>query len=63
MAEDNELRAALWNGGLYVIRDVMKGGKFSRCEYAAIVRDGELVWRPCIEGVQFADIEPLGVEY
>lgn len=62
MAEYSELRATLWEGGLYVIRDVFEDGKFVRCEYAQTIHDDKLVWLPCIEGVEFADIEPLGVE-
>lgn len=63
MAEDNELRASLWNGGLYVIRDVFEDGKFVRCEYACMpdisMSDHTIAWKPCAEGVLFKDIEPL----
>jgi hypothetical protein len=62
MVEDSTLRAALWDGGLYVIRDVFNDNKFVRCEYATTINDGELLWQPCIEGVLYADIEPVGIE-
>ena len=52
-------RSQEWNGGIYVIRDVWReDGKHERCEYA--VMDGDqMAWKPCIEGVLYADIEPL----
>jgi hypothetical protein len=59
-------RTSEWNGGVYVVRDVWSDGgheyrmglKLDRCEYA--VMDGDQkVWKPCIEGVMWADIEPL----
>ena len=63
MAEE---RTAIWNGGLYVIRDVWsdgghvyrKGLSLLRCEYA-VMKDGEKVWKPCLEGEEYANIEPL----
>lgn len=52
-------RAELYGKHVYVIRDVMAdNGKLDRCEY--LTRAGDrAVWRPCVEGVQFADIQPL----
>ncbi len=72
MAEDSELRAYQQEGRIYVIRDVFEvvedgKRKHLRCEYATMphisMSDHSIVWRPCIEGVLFADIEPLGGEY
>ena len=62
----NSTRSQEWNGGVYVIRDVWSDGghvyrrglKLDRCEYA-VMEDGAEVWKPCIEGVMYADIEPL----
>ena len=67
MAEYSELRAYQQEERIYVIRDVFEGGKLARCEYASMpylsMSDHAIVWKPCIEGVSFADIEPLGGEY
>lgn len=51
----------VWEGGIYAIRDVITPeGKFAGfCEYAARLMDGALMWKPCAEGVDFKDIEPL----
>ncbi len=55
-------------GKTYVIRDIWSNGsdiyqkddRLVRCEYA--VKDGSaVVWKPCAEGVMFADIEPYEV--
>ncbi|MBQ0707852.1 hypothetical protein [Ochrobactrum sp. AP1BH01-1] len=44
--------------GIYLIRDVQdEAGRFAGCEYAVKSDDGT-VWKPCAEGVLFADIEP-----
>jgi len=60
MTANHDWRAYSHEGALYLIRDVLTDdGEFAgHCEYA--VRDGdEIAWRFCIEGVDFADIEPL----
>lgn len=54
-------------GNVYVIRDVWAQDvgqpeckkSLERCEYATLV-DGVIKWTLCIEGVLFADIQPLG---
>ncbi len=52
-------------GKTYAVRDVWSNGshiyqngdRLVRCEYA--VKDGgSAIWKPCAEGVMFADIEP-----
>ena len=60
-------RRTEWNGGLYIIRDVWEmtpgpegfKGRLERCEYAVKNDEGHTIWKPCIEGVLFADIEPF----
>lgn len=58
-------RKAEWNGGIYVIRDILRRGpapngvSFLRCEYATKDANGETVWKPCAEGVEFSTIEPF----
>jgi hypothetical protein len=53
------------DGNLYVIRDVWKSRSWRqrlglvRCEYAVRNPNGSKKWKPCIEGVEFAAIEPL----
>jgi hypothetical protein len=53
-------------GNLYVIRDVwqrdphfLSGLRLMRCEYAVRNPNGSKRWKRCIEGVEFAAIEPL----
>lgn len=47
-------------GNVYVIRDVLhaNGKPSGQCQYAVLDDDG-IAWRPCVEGVLFADIQPL----
>jgi hypothetical protein len=54
-----------WNGNVYRVRDVWRANERSStgvsllcCEYATKSERGGTVWKPCIEGVEFADIEP-----
>lgn len=58
-----ETRRYWQNGDLYVIRDVWKQKRpvhrLARCEYATSNPNGSKKWTPCIEGVEFAAIEPL----
>lgn len=50
----------VWSKCAYVIRDHFNGeGKFVRCEYGTRMLDGGIAWKPCEEGVEFADIEPF----
>lgn len=54
-------RWSFWKGWVYAIRDEWKGDAgvgYDHSEYATYV-DGNLVWKPCAEGVLFKDIEPL----
>jgi hypothetical protein len=59
------------DGRMYAIRDVWRGGAdggyqytgnvngrrpLARCEYATL-RDGKLIWTPCLEGSLFTDLE------
>lgn len=55
-----EPRVHEWQGGIYVIRDVLNAsGQFSgQCEYATL-EDGAVWWRQCAEGVLYADIKPM----
>lgn len=53
-----------WNGAIYILRDVWvldetraEGFRLDRCEYAVKGADGRKVWKPCVEGVEYADIE------
>ncbi|PSH64671.1 hypothetical protein CU103_12370 [Phyllobacterium sophorae] len=60
---DPEIRARLWDGGLYVIRDVCdENNKFKGCQYAVIDENNKISWLDCIEGVLFRDIQPIGTE-
>lgn len=50
--------------GVFIIRDqwvanLGVGVRLDRCEYAVKGDDGAKVWKPCCEGVLFADIEPF----
>jgi len=45
--------------GIYLIRDVRdEVGRFAGCEYAVKAADSSEIWKPCAEGVLFAEIEP-----
>lgn len=63
-----------YNGKMYAIRNVWHGGKdggyeypgkvdgrlpLVRCEYATL-RDGKLMWTPCLEGEEYDNIEAFG---
>lgn len=55
-------RIGRWNGGLYMIRDVLtEDDKFSGvCEYAKGFDDeGVLQWGICREGVEYSEIKPF----
>lgn len=56
----SEWRVIQHERGVYIIRDILHAsGKFSgQCQYA-VRDDQEMTWRPCVEGVLFADIEPF----
>ena len=50
------------DGALYVIRDVWRRGearRLMRCEYAVSNPNGSKKWLACVEGVEFATIQPL----
>jgi hypothetical protein len=46
---------------LYVIRDVLTSDRrfAGFCQYKTQRADGLVVWKPCREGVNFSEIEPL----
>lgn len=54
------------DGRTYIIRDAWSDGGYeyrdgltlARCEYLVWRGDLSLEWKPCAEGVEFADIEP-----
>ena len=51
----------VWEGGLYVMRDVWRiNGTLVTCQYKQKI-DGIDVWVDCPEGVMFADIKPYEV--
>ena len=61
-----EPRSLKSEGWVYIIRDVWERrderGELRdlvRCEYATKGKRGKKVWKPCIEGVQFKDIQPF----
>ena len=55
------------DGALYVIRDtwpLVSQSRFARrlqCQYAVRNPNGSKKWLPCVEGVEFAAIQPLRV--
>lgn len=50
-----------WGRNLYVVRDVLTSDlRFAGfCQFKTIRDDGVVVWKPCREGVEFSEIEPL----
>ncbi|MBY0255900.1 MAG: hypothetical protein K2X54_31700 [Methylobacterium organophilum] len=55
------LRAVLHEGRLLVVRDVLFGDRFVRCEAAYLV-SGRLAWVPCQEGSEFVDLPAVACE-
>lgn len=59
MTDGSDARRYETDQGVYLIRDVKDEiGWFTGCEYAVKAQDGSDMWKPCIEGVLLADIEP-----
>ena len=61
-----EERRHEYEGKVFIIRDVWvkdanrpSGERLLHCEYKTKV-GRKAVWKPCFEGVLFADIEPFG---
>lgn len=52
-----------YGGEVFVIRDVLTSDrKFAGfCQFKTKRADGGIVWKPCVEGVKFDDIEPFEV--
>lgn len=65
MTRYGQPRGNVWEHGIYVIRDVLhnSGKPSGQCEYAVFDEDMQIEWRPCLEGVLYADIRPLCMEF
>lgn len=59
MKVETRERIYLWEGKVYMLRDILLNGKSARVEYAAIDSEGAVTWKPTRGGVLFSEIEPI----